>query len=290
VESDAPQRLISYALDQGINFFDTAPLYGPKEENGRAEKILGRTLGKHRSTVLISTKFGRTACRVTPGRFTADEARKSCEASLRRMGRDTIDVFFFHSPFNPGEINDDVWESLATLQQEGKIRYIGHSVSMFNETSAMSAEWMRERRIDVVQVVLSLFNREARSLIDTAITCDCGVIARECLANGFLSGTITKDSVFPEGTLNSRYSREEIADRAGYADSLSEVLVSGPVRTLPQAAYRWILDQSGISLALSGAKEPDELQDIAMVSGLPEFDPEKRNVIEVLHRQDFGAA
>ena len=290
VEKGAPDRLIQYALDSGINFFDTAPLYGSKEEDGVAESVLGKALGGNRSSVLISTKFGRTATNVMPGRFHAAEAIASCEASLRRLGREVIDVLFFHSPFLPSEINDDVWEALGNLQTAGKIRSVGHSVSMFEDTSAMSADWMKERKIGVVQVVLSPFNREATPLIETAISCGCGVIARECLANGFLSGGITKDTVFPEGSLNSRYSREEIAERVGYADQLSAAMLSGEVETLPQATYRWVLDQPGVSLALSGAKHPDELDDLIKSSAVAALSDDTHQQVEALHLKDFGAA
>jgi aryl-alcohol dehydrogenase-like predicted oxidoreductase len=290
VEQDAPRRLIGKALNAGINFFDTAPLYGTPEEVGTAETILGKALGERRDSVLISTKFGRTSTKVTPGRFTAAEALSSCEASLRRLQRDTIDLLFFHSPFAPEEIADDVWDALGKIKDAGKIRSIGHSVSLYDQTAAMSADWMRERRIDAIQVVLSPFNREARPLIETAVSCNCGVIARECLANGFLSGGITRDTVFPEGSLNARYSREEIAERVAYAEKLSGAMVRGDVENLVQATYRWILDQPGISLTLSGAKHPDELVDPVRASGLAPMNPSIRDEVESLHTRDFSAA
>jgi len=290
VEKGAPARLIRHAIHSGINFFDTAPLYGTKEEDGVAETVLGQALGDQIDKVLISTKFGRTSRNVMPGRFTAAEARESCEASLRRLGRDCLDLFFFHSPFSAAEIADDVWEALDELKQAGKIRHIGHSVSLYQDTAAMSADWMRGRKIDVVQVVLSPFNREARPLIGTAIECRCGVVARECMANGFLSGTVTAETVFPAGSLNSRYSREEIAERAAYANQLAEAMVGGDVKSLPQATYRWILDQPGVSLALSGAKQPDELDDPLTASALASLDAEILDRVEAMHRHDFGAA
>ena len=290
VDEGAPERLIQGAIGQGVNFFDTAPLYGSKEEDGISETILGKALGSSRDSVIISTKFGRTSSNVIPGRFHAAEARDSCEASLRRLGREVLDVFFFHSPFTPEEIQDDVWEELDRLKGEGKIRFIGHSVSMYADTAGMSAEWMRERKIDVIQVVLSPFNREARPLIETAIECDCGVVARECLANGFLSGAITKDTVFPAGSLNSRYSREEIAERAGYADQLAGAMLGGQINSLPQATYRWILDQPGVSLALSGAKDLGELIDPARASDAAPFSSEVLEATEAMHAKDFGAA
>lgn len=284
------ERLIQGAIDLGINFFDTAPLYGTKTEDGVAELVLGQALGGRSGDVLVATKFGRTATDVMPGRFTAKEARLSCEASLRRLGRDHIDLLFFHSPFSPDEIEDDVWETLVALRIEGKVRSLGHSVSMYSDTKDMSATWMRERKIDAVQVVLSPFNRETRPLIAVAKQEGCGVVARECMANGFLSGAIRKDTVFPEGSLNARYDREEIAARVDYADQLSEVLVSGQVQSLPQASYRWILDQPGVSLALSGAKQLSELEDCIAAARASSYSSETLAVAEDLHKRDFAPA
>jgi aryl-alcohol dehydrogenase-like predicted oxidoreductase len=290
VDEGAPERLIQGAIDKGINFFDTAPLYGSKEVDGISETILGKALGSAKDSVIISTKFGRTSSNVLPGRFHAVEARESCEASLRRLGRDVLDVFFFHSPFTPEEIHDDVWAELDKLKDEGKIRFVAHSVSLYEDTAGMSADWMRERKIDVVQVVLSPFNREARPLIETAIECDCGVVAREGLANGFLSGAITKDTVFPEGSLNARYSREEIAERVDYTKQLSHAMLAGSLKTLPQATYRWALDQPGVTLALSGAKDLQELEDPVKGVLSPPMKEELLQQLESLHAHDFGAA
>ncbi len=290
VEKDASATLIRGAIDKGINFFDTAPLYGTAETDGVSETILGEGLGSHRGQVIISTKFGRTSSNAVPGRFHAAEARESCEASLKRIGVDALDVFFFHSPFTPQEIQDDVWAELASLKDEGKVRFIGHSVSMFEQTAPMSAEWMKEGLVDVVQVVLSPFNREARSLIEAAIACDCGVVARECLANGFLSGAIRDDTVFPAGSLNSRYSREEIAERVAYANQLSTAMLSDEVKTLVQATYRWVLDQPGVSLALSGAKDFGELEDSLKASECSSFSEGILASVEEMHDKDFAAA
>src|SRR5690606_9603386 len=99
VEIGESERLIQGAIDKGVNFFDTAPLYGSKTQDGVAETVLGQALGGGRSEVVIARNFGRTATNVLPGRFHAAEARASCEASLRRLGRDWIDSLFFLSPF-----------------------------------------------------------------------------------------------------------------------------------------------------------------------------------------------
>lgn len=290
VEHREAVDLVNEAIDVGIDFFDTAPLYGNKEADGVAETVLGRGLGSRRDEVLISTKFGRTARDVVPGRFYAKEALQSCEASLRRLGTDRIDLFFFHSPFEEKEIHDDVWEALGRLREEGKIRFLGHSVSMYDDTKKMSAEWMRNRKIDAIQVVLSPFNRETRPLIQIAEENECGVVARECMANGFLSGAIRKNTFFPEGSLNARYSREEIEQRVDYAEILAERLVKPPIETLPQATYRWVLDQPGVSLALSGARTIEEMRDSVKAAAFPSFSEATKIEVETLHKKDFSPA
>ena len=290
VEACEADRLIGESLDAGINFFDTAPLYGNKKENGVAEGVLGKGLGSRKEEVIVSTKFGRTAIAVMPPRFSRKEARESCEASLKRIGREWVDLFFFHSPFEPSEIEDEVWEELACLKSEGKIRFIGHSVSMYEDTHELSAQWIQERKIEAIQVVLSPFNRETLPLIAIAEKEGCGVIARECMANGFLSGCIQKNTIFPEGTLNARYSREEIAERVDYAEQLKLDLIHGDVKTLPQASYRWVLDQKGVTLALSGARAQKEIQDAVRSSEIASYSRETLAVVDAIHSRDFCPA
>ena len=127
VEEAAAVEAISAARDAGINFFDTAPLYGNSERDGIAEEILGRGLRRGRGEVVISTKFGRKPTEGNRPNFCAAHARQSVEESLQRLGTDYIDVLFFHSPFAAGEIDDDIWEELDRLKEGGKVRWVGHS-------------------------------------------------------------------------------------------------------------------------------------------------------------------
>lgn len=280
---------IAAALDSGINFFDTAPLYGTATRDGVAEEILGRGLGAKRNDVIISSKFGRNATEGNLPNFHGKRARTSVEESLRRLQRDHLDVLFFHSPFSAEEIHDDVWEALDKLKSEGKIRFVGHSISKFEDTQEMARAWAAERRIDVIQVVYSLMNREARQLIRDLGREYLGIVARESLANGFLSGTITRDTVFPPQSLNARYSREEIAARVDYAERL-RFLMRGDIGTLPQAALRWVLDHAEISLVLSGASKPDEILNCAAASEAAPYAAEEMQQANDIHTRDFQAA
>jgi len=277
------------ALDNGINFFDTAPLYGDNERNGISETVLGSALGDQLNNVVISTKFGRYSTDGAAPNFHAKRAFESVEGSLRRLGRETIDVLFFHSPFGAHDIHDDVWDALAKLRQDGKVRFIGHSISMFADTEGMAREWAAERKIDVIQVVYSLMNRESSALIRDLGEQSVGIVARESLANGFLSGTINKDTIFPDSHLNSRYSREEIADRVDYVEALS-FLLRGPIVTVPQAAYRWVLDNPDVSLVLSGASNVDQLIEVTAVSDVDGYTEDELRRTHEIHERDFQAA
>jgi aryl-alcohol dehydrogenase-like predicted oxidoreductase len=303
VERSEAEATVRAALDGGVTLFDTAPLYGDDERDGIAETILGEALGAKRERVLIASKFGRYSTDGAAPNFHAQRARESVEGSLERLGTDRLDVLFFHSPFGAGDIRDDVWDELGRLQDEGKVRVIGHSISMFEQTEHMAREWADERRIGAVQVVYSLMNRQAASLIGDMAEAGVGVFAREVLANGFLVGGITAETTFPEGHLNARYSREEVAERAGYVAALHDLLVSGGAggsgagkseaygpRTLPQAAYRWVLDDPAVSLALSGASTPAHLADALSASALPSFSAELHERLRALHPRDFQAA
>ncbi len=287
-ESDALEAILS-AIDAGINFFDTAPMYGTDERDGVAEEILGKALAGNRDSVIISSKFGRNPTDGNKPNFHAQRCVTSVEESLRRLGTEHIDVLFFHSPFSPDEIHDDVWEALEKLKSQGKIRFVGHSISMFQDTEQMARDWALERKIDVIQVVYSLLNREAKNLVEFLGKEGVGIVARESLANGFLSGTITKNTQFSANNLNARYSRDEILERVEQVERLA-FLVRDEIKSVPQAAMRWVLAHAGISLVLSGAKNPKEIVECAAAADASGYTADEMQEADLVHQKDFQAA
>ncbi|WP_117881583.1 aldo/keto reductase [Aureibaculum luteum] len=284
-------KTINAGIDLGINIFDTAPQYGTDKQDGVAEIVLGKALKGKRDKVHISSKFGRNPC-IEGGRslFYKSRVIDSVEESLKRLQTDYIDVLFFHSPFSSDEIHDDVWEGIEQVKKQGKVRFIGHSISMFNQTENMAREWAKEGKIDVVQVVLSLMNREAQQLVNTlSKELNIGVFARECLANGFLSGTITKNTVFEKNTLNARYSKTALADRVDQVEAF-KFLIRDDITNMPQAALKWVLDQEGISTVLSGAKNSYELEGAVSASTAKSFTADELKLAKTLLKKDFEAA
>ena len=281
---------IHAGIDLGVNIFDTAPQYGTAEQDGVAEIVLGKALKGKRDKVHISTKFGRNpTIKNGASQFYKSRIIDSVEESLKRLQTDYIDVLFFHSPFSPEEINDDVWEGIEQVKKQGKVRFIGHSISMFHQTEQMARQWAKEGEIDVVQVVLSLMNKESQQLIEELQEYPIGVFGRECLANGFLSGAITKGTKFAEGTLNARYSRQEIAERVDQVEAF-KFLLRGDIETMPQAALRWVLDQKGVSTVLSGAKNISELKGAVSASEARPFTEPELKLAKELLKKDFEPA
>lgn len=281
---------IHAGIDMGINLFDTAPQYGTDKQDGVAEIVLGKALKGKRNKVHISTKFGRNPC-IEGGKSLFYKSRiiASVEESLKRLQTDYIDVLFFHSPFSPDEIKDDVWEGIEQVKKQGKVRFVAHSISMFHQTENMARQWAKEDKIDVVQVVLSLMNREAQNLVNELSEYPIGVFGRECLANGFLAGFFTKDTVFAKGTLNARYSKAELAERIDQVNAF-KFLLRNDITNMPQAALRWVLDQKGISTVLSGAKNIEELKGAVSASDAKPFTNEELELAKKVLKKDFEAA
>jgi aryl-alcohol dehydrogenase-like predicted oxidoreductase len=291
VDSGDANRAIRGALDAGINFFDTAPLYGTKEADGIAEEVLGKALGADRDKVTIATKFGRYHSRVhTNDLFDGETVTWSVEQSLRRLGTDRLDVLFFHSPTHPDKIKDDVWSALDTLKRSGKVRFVGTSTGFLKDTGEMSKSWAVQGRIDVAQIAYSLTYREWEPIIADLGRQGVGIVARESLANGFLAGVFTKDIQFPAGSLNSRYSREEIVERVELADRYKAALVRRDVRSLAAASMRWVLDNSHISTVLSGSKKLEEILDCASASDATAYSADELAQAKALHTKDFSPA
>ncbi|SDG77784.1 aldo/keto reductase [Winogradskyella thalassocola] len=281
---------IHAGIDMGVNIFDTAPQYGTPEQDGVAEIVLGKALKGKRDKVHVSTKFGRNpTIKNGASQFYKSRIIDSVEESLTRLQTDYIDVLFFHSPFSPEEINDDVWEGIEQVKKQGKVRFIGHSISMFHQTEQMARHWAKESKIDVIQVVLSLMNKESQQLIEDLQEYPIGVFGRECLANGFLSGAITKDTNFAEGTLNARYSRQEIEERVDQVNAF-KFLLRDDVKNMPQAALRWVLDQKGISTVLSGAKNISELKGAVSASEAKPFTETELKLAKDVLKKDFEPA
>ncbi|MBK7700246.1 MAG: aldo/keto reductase [Saprospiraceae bacterium] len=131
-----------------------------------------------------------------------------------------------------------------------------------------------------------MLNRESESLIKDLSQYPVGIVARECLANGFLSGSINRETVFANGTLNSRYTIDEIAERIDQVAKF-EFLIDGDIRNMAQAALRAVIDQTGVNTVLSGAKNKKEIDDALTAANANPFSSQDLMTARALLTKNF---
>lgn len=228
---------IRRALDLGINFFDTSDMYG----QGHSEDLLGRTLP--RDGVVVATKGGFGS------KFGREQLVAACEASLRRLRRDVIDVYQLH---NPKVTELDALEVLQELQKQGKIRFAGVSIATPAEARAAAA-----RGADTIQLVYNFIDQEQRSVLG----CGPGIIVREPLSRGLLSGKFRPDSTFPENDIRSRYAKAEYQRRLQAVEEFQAL--KRPDLPIVPAALKFVLAEPRVGVVIPGIKTAAQAEENA---------------------------
>lgn len=260
VDDSSSRAAISRALDLGINFFDTADVYG----DGHSEQLLGECLaGKQ---CVIATKVGNRRTETTAVKdFSAGHIHSSIESSLRRLKREIIDVYQFHNP--PREIlaTDEPFRTLDSLKQEGKIRARGVSVAH----PADGVKLIRDKKVDALQVLFNILNQEpARELFPLAEHEGVGIIVRVPLASGLLTGKFRQDQQFPPDDNRRNYlSAKRLKAVLSRVERL-KVMVESSGQSLPQIALAFVLRFAGVTLPIPGAKSPEQVEQNASATGV----------------------
>ena len=269
-ETDAGS-ILNEALEQGINFFDTADCYGA----GRSESIIGGFLSD-RKDVFIASKLGRLEG--YPDKYSLELFRRCVENSLRRLRRDTIDLIQLHCI--PGSYleSGEVFDWLRVLRQEGKIRFFGASVETISEAQTC----MRQNDLTSLQIIFNVFRQKPEEIFSKAAEKKVALIIRLPLASGLLSGKFTKDYKFAESDHRS-YNRDGAAFSVGETFSGLEfeygVDLAGQIRSLvpasmnmAQFALRWILDHPEVSTTIPGASKTGQVKSNALASSMQPLD------------------
>lgn len=248
------EAAVQHACELGCNFFDTADVYG----YGHSEEVLGRALkgnGKLNDVIVATKVGGNFYGGQTRLDFSPNYIRFAIEESLRRLGREYIDLYQLHNP--PRQVIEDgrVWDVLTELRDAGKIRAVGCSI----HTPAEGMALLRTGAVDTIQVVYNILSlvqpdNPAENLFPAAHDAGVGIIAREPLANGFLTGKQTLDVTYAPGDIRASWPPNYRSARIRLADSLRFLEKNG--RTLAQAALRFALDEAGIATVLVGVKSP----------------------------------
>ncbi len=273
VTEEVALRTLEAAWNSGVRFFDTADTYG----EGRSEQLIAQFLkDKDRSEALIATKAGvdfypSSLWKNSSGQPVASGHKKNfepeylkfaCEQSLKRLDTDYIDLYQLHNPPLEKIISGEAVCVLAELKREGKIRHIG--ISVHTEEEALAA--LRDDRVESLQLIFNMLDqRMAKSVFAIAREKKVGVLAREPLACGLLTGKYKADAVFQKGDHRRRYSKEKLAADFEKIEKIKKLLASQILNfemglTLAQAALEFVLSEPAVSCVIPGAKSPEQLE------------------------------
>jgi len=208
-EDKISKQAINGALEAGINFFDTADIYGL----GHSEKLIGELLG-NKKDIIIATKVGNVS---RNEQFIVDYSKeyilKACEKSLKRLRRDTIDYYQLHTARINHLQNGECIKAMQQLQQEGKVRYWGLSLNTFDPFP--EAEYLMQQKFgNGFQLVLNILNQKALPILKKANENDYGIIARMPLQFGLLTGKFNVNSKFPVNDHRHNRSKYNRANQA----------------------------------------------------------------------------
>jgi len=253
-------RAIQQAVDLGINFFDTAANYGC----GHSERILGQAVEDRREQVVIATKFGHVIDEETKIMRPDDSVvlanlRGDCEASLRRLGTDYIDLYQFHEgEFDPVEAIG-VRDLLEELVKEGKIRAYGWSTDLVDRAEVFA----EGEHCASIQFRLNVIF-DAPEMLALCEACDLASINKSPLFMGLLTGKFTPDSTFGTDDVRNawNFKGEQGQNRLKQVDALREVLTSDG-RTPAQGALAWIWARSERTIPLPGFKNQQQVEENA---------------------------
>jgi aryl-alcohol dehydrogenase-like predicted oxidoreductase len=273
VSEDDALGALNWAVDLGVNFLDSADVYG----DGRSERLIARLLkDRPNDEIQVATKAGRRLDPHTPEGYDYDHLSAFVESSLTNLGVEALDLLQLHCP--PTEVyrQDSTFEALDRLQEAGKIRNYGVSVEKVEE-ARMALDYPG---VATVQIIFNIFRQKpAEEFFPLAEERNVGILARVPLASGLLSGKMRADREFGEDD-HRNFNREGQAFDRGEtfsgvdfetgllaAEELKELVPEG--NTLAQFALRWILMHPAVSCAIPGGKNPTQVEDNVAAAEMP---------------------
>ena len=287
VSDEDSYAALNRAVDLGVNFLDTADVYG----DGRSERLIGRLLSERpNDEIFVATKAGRRLDPHTAEGYNYENLSRFVERSLENLGVEALDLLQLHCPPTETYSQDETFEALDRLQEAGKIKNYGVSVERVEE-ARMALSYPG---VTTVQIIFNIFRQKPiQEFFPLAEERNVGILARIPLASGLLSGKMSAERDFsPDDHRN--FNREGQAfDRgetfAGVnfetglraADELKELVPEG--YTLAQLALRWILMHPAVSCAIPGAKRPEQVEDNLAAAGMPALSDETMGRIREIY-------
>jgi aryl-alcohol dehydrogenase-like predicted oxidoreductase len=263
---------LNKAVDLGVNFFDTADVYG----NGRSERLIGRLLRERKETIYVATKAGRKLSPHVAEKYTPLALRKFIEQSLKNLRVEALDLLQLHCPPTQVYYTPELFAFLDQMVKAGKLKNYGVSVEKVEE--ALKA--IAYPGVKTVQIIFNMFRqRPAELFFREAKSRWVGIIARVPLASGMLTGRMSRATRFRSddhrafNRKGQAFDRGETFSGVEYTRGLEAVEelrgIMPQNMTMSQFALRWILMHDAVSCAIPGAKRPTQVEENCRAADLP---------------------
>ena len=277
MSENTAQEILSASVAGGVNFFDTADVYGA----GHSETLVGKFLKGHPEKVFVATKLGRFSDPGWPENFQRKAMVQHAEASLRRLGVEALDLLQLHCIPQEVLLSGEVFDVLRQLKESGKIKAFGASVESMDEAQIC----LRQEGIASLQIIFNIFRQKPiTTLFNDARERGVALIVRLPLASGLLTGKFQATTKFAE-TDHRNFNRDgasfnvgetfaglTLAKGAELAEELKGFVPEG--MTMAQMALRWILDHEAVSVVIPGASNPGQARANLTASNLPPLSPD----------------
>ncbi|PTI42060.1 aldo/keto reductase [Staphylococcus succinus] len=281
-------KALSYAIDQGVNFFDTADVYG----DGHSEALLAKATEGKEDEIYIATKFCRQGDIADPQNYSYETVKSYCEDSLKRLNRDSIDLFQIHCPATDILKDGSVFKVLDQLTEEGLIRHYGVSVESVEE-GLICLEYPN---VASLQIIFNMFRQKPlEKLIPKAYQQGVGIIARVPLASGLLTGKFTSETKFSEDdhrkfnengesfNVGETFSGLGLQKGVELANQLQWIEEDRP--SMASAALKWILDYKEISCINPGFRNVKQVKQNLATLDTKSFTESEKLEIEKFYKE-----
>ncbi len=285
-DDQASIKSVHEAIDAGINWIDTAAIYG----HGRSEMVVGEAIKGRRDELIIATKCGRVwegDSREIGKSLRADSVRREVENSLKRLNIEVIDLYQIHWP-EPDEEIEEGWGTIADLIKEGKVRYGG--VSNFNKSQLQRAQAIHP--IASLQPPYSMLRREIEEeVLPYCGENNIGVIAYSPMQAGILTGKFTRDRAanLPDSDWRSRnpyYTEPQVSINLDAVEKLTEIAEAKGI-TMAQLSLAWVLRRPEMTAAIVGARKPGQILETARAGDIKLTDGEADQIEAILKQREL---
>ena len=295
IEDADKSALLENAVEEGINFFDTADTYG----DGFGEEVLAKYLSHKRNDLIIATKFGydfydptpRDGHKERPQKFDKEFVTFACEQSLRRLGTDYIDLYQAHNIKLADLEKDELFETLEQLQFEGKIRHFGVAIGPDIGWDAEGEYSISERKVKSSQIIYSILEQDpAKRFIELAEETGVGLLSRVPHASNTLTGEFDKGlPVFDPDDHRAHRKNEWLVDAMRKVDRVRFLVQEGS-RSMAQSAIQFVLKPEPIISVLPNITNLTELNEYVSAVDTPVITDEEQAKLDDLWQHEFDLA